>query len=308
MATTTSITTTYAGEFAGQYIAAALLSGTTLGNQAITIRPNVKYKEVVKRLSTVDIIANASCAFTPTGTVTVDERILEPEEFQVNLELCKEDFKSDWEAVQMGYSAHDQLPPNFTQFFIAHMADVVGQANEQSIWHGVDATVGQFDGFVTKMTADGTVIDVVGTTIDPTNVIAELTKVYNFIPQTIYGTDDLFIYCSPLVVRSYMIALGGFGANGLGAAGYMSQGTVGEKPLNFSGIPLFMTNGLQTSYMVAAQKRNMWFGTGLMSDQNEVKVLDMADLDGSQNVRFVMRYTADVQYGYGSEVVLYTPV
>jgi len=102
-----------------------------------------------------------------------------------------------------------------------------------------------------------------------------------------------------------MIALGGFGANGLGAAGFMSQGTVGEKPLNYSGIPIFMANGLPSSEIVIAQKSNLWFGTGLMSDQNLVKVLDMADLDGSQNVRFVMRYTAGVQYGIGSEIVYY---
>ena len=49
MATTTSITTTYAGEFAGEYISAALLSANTLENGGITIKPNVKYKEVLKK-------------------------------------------------------------------------------------------------------------------------------------------------------------------------------------------------------------------------------------------------------------------
>ncbi len=307
MATTTSITTTYAGEFAGQYIAAALLSGSTLGNQGITIKPNVKYKEVVKRLSNTGIVADATCDFTPTGTVTIDERILEPKELQVNETLCKSDFQSDWDAIQMGYSAFDQLPPNFTQFFIANMAEIVGAANETSIWHGVAGNDGEFDGYVPLMTADGTVIDVVGTTIDSSNVIAELEKVYNAIPAALYGKNDLFIYVSPNIAKAYNIALGGFGAAGLGAAGYLSQGTVGEKPLDFAGIPLFMANGLTTNYMVAAQKSNLWFGTGLMSDQNEVKVLDMADLDASKNVRFVMRYTGGVQYGYGAEAVLYTP-
>ncbi len=48
MSTTTSITTTYSGEFAGQYISAALTSGKTLNDGAITIKPNVKFKEVLK--------------------------------------------------------------------------------------------------------------------------------------------------------------------------------------------------------------------------------------------------------------------
>jgi hypothetical protein len=59
--------------------------------------------------------------------------------------------------------------------------------------------------------------------------------------------------------------------------------------------------------MMAAQKSNLYFGTGLLNDQNEVKVIDMEDLDGSQNVRIVARFTAAVQYGIGSEIVLYTP-
>ena len=56
---------------------------------------------------------------------------------------------------------------------------------------------------------------------------------------------------------------------------------------------------------MAAQKSNLFFGTGLLSDMNEVKLIDMADIDGSQNVRIVMRYTAGVQYGIGSDIVLY---
>ena len=101
MATTTSITTTYAGQFANEYIAAALLSGKTLNDGAISIKPNIKYKEVIKKVATADIIKNATCDFTDTGTVTLTERIIQPEEFQVNVELCKKDFRSDWDAIQM---------------------------------------------------------------------------------------------------------------------------------------------------------------------------------------------------------------
>jgi hypothetical protein len=58
---------------------------------------------------------------------------------------------------------------------------------------------------------------------------------------------------------------------------------------------------------IAAQKSNLFFGTALMSDKNEVKVLDMADLDGSQNVRIIMRYTAGVQFGIIGDIVLAGP-
>ena len=153
MATTTSITTTYAGEFAGKYISAALLSGKTLAEGNITTVPNVKYKQVMKKVATDDIVKDATCDFSDTSTLTLTERILTPEEFQVNLELCKKDFRSDWEAAQMGYSAFDNLPSNFADFLIAHVADKVAQRIETNIWTGTNATAGQFDGFITTLGA-----------------------------------------------------------------------------------------------------------------------------------------------------------
>ena len=154
MATTTSITTTYAGEFAGKYISAALLSASTIENGGVEVKPNIKFKEVIKKIATNDILKNATCDFDATSTVTLTERILQPEEFQVNLQLCKKDFRSDWEAVQMGYSAFDSLPPSFADFLISHVAAKVAQKNEQNIWAGVNANAGEFDGFVALMTAD----------------------------------------------------------------------------------------------------------------------------------------------------------
>ena len=76
--------------------------------------------------------------------------------------------------------------------------------------------------------------------------------------------------------------------------------------LAFDGVKLFVCSGMPDNDMVAAQKSNLFFGTGLLADHNEVKLIDMADLDGSQNVRVVMRFTAGVQHGIGADIVYYT--
>ena len=309
MATTTSITTTYAGEFAGQYISAALLSAPTIENGGIEVKTNIKYKEVIKKIATDDLLKNATCDFDPTSTVTLTERIIQPEEFQVNLQLCKKDFRSDWEAMSMGVGAFDQLPTNFADFLIGHVAAKVAQANEINIWRGANATAGQFDGFVPLMTADATVVDVVGTTVTSANVIAEMGKVVDAIPAALYGKEDLYLYVSQNVARAYVRALGGFAASGLGANGTNALGTqwYNNGALSFDGVKIFVANGLAANYMVAAEKSNLYFGTSLLSDLQEVKVLDMSEIDGSQNVRIVMRLLAGVQYGIGSDIVLYTP-
>ena len=310
MATTTSITTTYAGEFAGEYIAAALLEGATIANGGITVKPNVKLKEVIKKVSTNDIVKDATCDFDPTSTITLTERILQPEEQQVNLQLCKKDFVSDWEALSMGYSAHSNMPSKFSDFLIAHVAAKVAQRTEQSIWAGDTSNNGQFNGFSTLLAADAalpTANEVAGTTVTASNVITELGKIVDAIPSALYGAEDLYVYVSQNIARAYVRALGGFGASGLGAAGTNSMGTQwwNNGSLSFDGVKLFVANGLGDNVAIAAEKSNLFFGTGILSDHNEVKVIDMADLDGSQNVRVVMRFTAGIQYGIVDDIVTY---
>lgn len=311
----TPITTTYAGEFAGEYIAAALLSGVTLDNGGITVKPNVKYKEVIKTVASADIVADGGCDFDPTlNALTLNERIIQPKELQVNLELCKQDFASDWEAVAMGYSAFDNLPPKFSDFILAHVAAKVAERTENNIWTGDDGAVpGDFDGLLTLALAAGSGVpaaqQLTAATVTAANVIAELGTIVDAIPSTIYGKDDLHIYISQNIARAYVRALGGFGAQGLGAAGTSDQGTqwyTGGSSLSFDGVKLFVANGLNDNQAMAALKSNLYFGTGLMSDSNEVKLLDMADLDGSQNVRVIMRYTASTQFGIASEIVTYS--
>jgi hypothetical protein len=260
-------------------------------------------------VATDDIIRNASCDFDPTSTITLTERILQPESFQVNLQLCKTDFRADFDAIQMGYSAFDVLPKSFADFLIAHAAEKVAAGMETSIWRGVNATAGQFAGIMTQLTTDAALPaaqEIAGTTVDATNVIAQLGSIVDACPAAIYGKEDLTLYVSNNIYRAYVRALGGFAAAGVGANGYENKGTnqvLGD--LFFDGVRIFMANGLANNTALLAQKSNLYFATGLLNDMNEVKVLDMGDIDGSQNVRVVMRFTADAKYGFASDVVTY---
>jgi len=294
-----NITSTYAGEFAGQYIAAALLSAKTLDNKYITILPNVKYKQVIQKLAVANIVNDASCDFTTSGSVALTEAVITPKELQVNLSLCKQEFVDSWEALQLGYSAFDTIPANFTDYLISYVGGVVAQATEISIWNGDNSANGQFGGLYRAITGSAAISSSASGAIDSTNVLSDLDALVNAIPNTVYGKEDLMIYAPTNVIKAYQQALAG-GAQG--ANGYMNQLNVGEKPLNFNGIEIAFCPGLPSSAMVAAQKSNLFFGTGLLSDYNTVKVLDMADLDGSQNFRVIMRYTAGTQIGVASDI------
>ena len=309
MSTTTNITTSYSGESAGKYIAAALLSAPTLDKGGITIMPNVKFKQVIKKVSTDGIIRNATCDFDPTSTITLTERVLQPESFQVNLQLCKSDFESDFDAISMGYSAFDVLPKNFADFLIAHAAEKVAAGMESAIWAGTNASAGEFDGIMTQLSTDAALPagqKIAGAAVSAATIITELGAIVDACPAQLFGKEDLTLYLSNNMYRAYVRALGGFGASGLGANGYEGKGTnqvLGD--LYFDGVRVFLAQGLASGTALLAQKSNLYFATGLLNNLNEVAVLDLAQIDGSKNVRVVMRFTADAKYGFAEDVVSY---
>ena len=310
LGTTTNITTTYAGEFAGEYIAAALLSASTITDGGVTVKPNIAFKEVIKKLDTGSLVSDATCDFNPNSSVTLTETILQPTELQVNLQLCKADFVSDWEAQSMGYGMAQTLPPKFSDFMIAHVAAEIAQKTETTIFQGAAANVGEYDGFQALLTADGTVVDVavVGGGVDAANVVAELGRVVDAIPAALYGKEDLFIYVPSSIAKFYVQALGGFAANGLGANGVSNMGTQwwNNGSLTVNGVKIFVSPGLSNNQMIAAQRSNLFFGTGLLNNMQEIRIIDMSEIDGSQNCRFVARFTAGVQIGIGSDIVYYS--
>jgi len=315
LATTTNITTSYAGEFAGEYIAAALLSASTIDDGGLTVKANIAFKEVIKKLSTDALVTSSTCDFTPTSTVTLTERIIEPRELQINLEFCKSTFINDWESQSMGYGLGQTLPPKFSDFMIAHVAADVAQSTEQNIWRGdtAAASVNSFDGFekliaVAKVAGDiPAAQQVTGVALTSANIIDELSKVVDAIPATLYGKEDLFVYVGTKAAKLYVQALGGFGANGLGANGVANMGTQwwNNGSLTVNGVKIFVCPGMSDDKMYAAQRSNLYFGCGLLNSLNEVKILDMQNLNASNNVRFVMRFTSAVQFGIASDLVEY---
>jgi hypothetical protein len=306
LATTVTVNSSYAGEFAGEYIAAALLSASTIDDGGLTIKSNISFKEVLKKLSTDALVKTATCDFDPTSTITLTERIIEPKNLQVNLNLCSNDFLSDWESQQMGFGLATTLPPTFSDFLIAHVAAEVAQSTEENIWRGdtAAASVNSFDGFEKLIAAAVAAVEIpaaqaiAGVALTSLNIIEEMSKVVAAIPNTLYGKEDLFVYVSSKAAKLYVQALGGF-ATGMTNNGVNNMGTTwfNNGSLMINGVKVFVSPGLSDDKMYAAQRSNLYFGCGLLNSQNEVKVLDMRDLDGSSNIRMVMRFSAAVQFG-----------
>jgi hypothetical protein len=296
MATTTSLTTTYAGREAAGYIRAAFLSNESLA--AVTFKENIEYKQVVRRLVDNITFANATCDFTPTGTVTLTERILTLEKFQIHRNLCKNTFLIDWEARS---EQNNELHASLTDAIIANVLAGMAANNERLIWQGVNATAGEYAGFETLFLADAAVLDVSSPeAITTSNVIEEMNRLVLTLPTRVRrATEKPVIAVSSNVAEAFRTAI-----LGLGGGSYLYQGETVK--MTWQGqYDIVECPGMSDDTMAMYQKSNLWFGTNLLDQWNTVAVLDMYQYDLSDNVRFAASFFAGVQYGFGDEIAFY---
>jgi hypothetical protein len=143
-----------------------------------------------------------------------------------------------------------------------------------------------------------TVIDVT-TPIPVTaaNVEAELGRFIDAIPDEVIGSAGVVLGVSTNVIRAVKRAYG---------AQARANGTfLKPSEFDFEGYTLTEVKGLNANTMVAYDKNQVFFGTGLTADFNEIKVKDMSEFDLSGTVRMKVVFTGGVQYAYGGEIVLY---
>ena len=298
-----TVNSNYAGKAAGFYISAALKEATSLDH--LTVLQNIKYKENLQKVAGSNLVRNADCNFTDHGTLALTESILTPKNLQINMQTCKDTLLSSWEAETMRAGAMNNNSPKFEDYVISYFTQHIADAVESSVWSGAAATNGQFEGFLTATTGafavNGNVVQSdndggAGTAYTALNIIANLQKIATAIPSTVYGKEDLRIYMNWKTYRLYVSAIS--------ALGYVNMYSMNnDYEATFEGIKLSVVYGMPDDKLVAAQVSNLFFGTDLISDTTQVKMLDMSPLDGSENLRFVAKYSGGVQVGIGAEVV-----
>ena len=296
-----TVTSAFTGKAAGFYISAALKASNSL--DYLTMIENIKFKSNIQALNqTVNSVVDATCDFTAAGTLALTEKVLEPKNLQVNMDICKETLLSSWEALQMRAGAGAPPPASFDDYVISYMGEIIAEATENSIWVGTNVA-GQFNGFNGAATGlllpgvDATVVQSAATAAyTAANIIVNLQQAVADIPVAALGKEDLHIYMSQRTYQYYISAVS--------TLGYVNAYNMnGDYVPMFEGYKIAVCNGMIENQLVIAQKSNLFFGTDLLSDATRINLMDMAQLDGSDNIRMVARYSAGVQTGTGADIV-----
>jgi len=294
-------TSNFAGKAAGFYISAALKASNSL--DYLTMIENVKFKSNIQKMAGSGVVADATCDFTSAGTLALTEKVLEPRNQQINLELCKSTLLDSWESLQMRAGAGAPPPASFDDYVISYMGEIIAEATENSIWNGAGAS-GDFQGFLntngylipTGTNADATVVqDAAAGAYSAANIIANLQAAVAVIPVAALGKEDLHIYMNQRTYQYYISAVS--------TLGYVNAYNMnGDYVPMFEGYKIAVCNGMVDNQLIIAQKSNLFFGTDLISDSTRIDLIDMA-FTGSDNMRLVCRYSAGVQSGVGADIV-----
>jgi len=304
MATTLTVSSNYAGSVAGEITGAAFKEADTIAKNLVTVLPDIDFQSSLRKISYSDGRVDYTCGFSPEGAVTLDEKLLTPKKIKNEQEICKEDLRQIWSSASMGFSAHnDNMPKDVEAALLAEILGDTAEATDNDIWNGDAAVTGHFDGFVKAFDADAAVIKAgngitsLGAAVTKANVISEIEKVLNAIPVALRRKTDLIVGVSPDIALAYQQALVSAGiSNGLGG---------GDMELRYGSYVLEVINGLADNTFVAYQRKNLYFGTGLLSDHNEIRIKDMDDSDLTGMVRYKMVYTAGVQYVNSEDIIWY---
>ncbi len=297
-----NVTSNFAGKAAGFYISAALKQAKSL--DFLTLIENVKFKSNIQKMAGSNLVRNNTCDFTDHGTLAMTEKVLTPKALQINIDLCKENLVSSWEALEMRAGAGAPPPPAFEDYVISYMGEIIANGAETSIWSGAAANNGEFEGFLTGTTGafavDGTVVSsTASAAYTAANIIANLQTLTADMAANISPVltkEDLYIYMAPKTYAFYISAVS--------TLGYVNAYNMnGDYEPVFEGYKIAVCPGMAINQLVAAERSNLFAGTDLLSDTTRIALLDMTSLDGSDNLRCVAKYSMGVQLGVGADIV-----
>lgn len=302
MATTLSNSTTYTGKDLDGFYTTALLTGTS--KSTFRLFPNVKSSVKVGSLNLGNILADDSCSFAATGTITLAQKTLSVCALKVNLELCEKDYESIYlsEKMRPGSNVDGNIPSDFNEFLLNLVAARISQQTEVIAWAGDDSAspVTLCNGIIYGLTNDATVIDVAADGVKisaASTVIAEIARIYAAIPNTL-DISKLTLYVSIATARAYKQAL-------VTASPALVGYNQGSYELTYIDLKLVVAEGMPTNKAVCADPMNLWYATDLVSDENELNVISMKGILGEPTVRMVTEFKIGFGFGNGAEIVLY---
>lgn len=300
-----TVNSTFAGVEATPIISASLFKGKTLDNKWIKVLTDVRYKAVIQKFDSTNLIQAYAAAFNDSGTFTKAEAVLTITDLMVNKEFPKKQLESDWRSSNYTGGATDSSDQAFTNYVVDYITAKTADQLEMELWRGnftgATATLTaytKFDGIYRKIDSSSP-NRVTATGITKANVFSMFDATY----------EKALTSCSQILDNNPVFYVSnktsGFFAQAQTvndtSRGAITSGGV----MQYLGYEVRVCPGCFDDMIVFCVPDNIVFGTLLVDDANSVVVKDMLDSTLDLNVRMRIDFKAGVQVGYGAEIVYF---
>lgn len=296
-----SITTTYVGQLASPFVAPAILSADSIANGYISVLENVRHEAVLKKFSGA-AIGDRTCEFTTpsSGQLSLSDVTLTTKQLQVNEQICNDELARDWAAAQMkGASAS---APNAYQGFISqYVSKKVSEDVERNLWHGnynhTDGAVGgatytSFTGLLAHYVAGAGTHETTavgawtGDSNATTGILTHLSELTADAPSEIAGDPEAKVFMSRKSAQLYYEALAA-----TYSVPFLNDGLVAR----YKGYDIVTPAGFPNDTAILSKADNMYFGTNVMTDMIEARMLDLTAVTGDAVTRVALLFDAGTQ-------------
>ena len=266
-----------------------------------TKQVGVKFAAALNLMDTDAVLQSGdSCGYTTSGTTAFTQRNITVGRMKVQETLCPRSLEQYWMQTQLTQGSNYEGVP-FEQAFSEQKALRIAEALENAIWQGnaYFSGINQLLNAASGSVVSGNTAAVSGA-ITASNVIGIFDEVYTRIPQAILTKTDLVMFCGWDTFRLLVMAFKanqGVMYNQVDLAG-LADGEIVYPGTNIKVIAVPGLTG--TSRIVATYLGNLFYGTDLLSDEEQFSIWFSRDND---EVRFQAAFKAGVQFAYPDLIV-----
>lgn len=264
----------------------------------------IKESTKIAALDFGTLLTEADCDFVVNNS-TLSAKTMDVCKIALNTEVCQfeveQSFLADW--MRQG-SNGDFMPAEFATHFYAELGRSVSNQLEYLTWQGdVSGETGTYldlcDGLEKQLggATIPTAQRIAGTAITASNVIAQMTLVYNQIPRALRNRKaDVKWFVASNVADAYRLAV---------AVQSAEAYTTKDAPLNFLGYTLSIGEGMSDNAMTLSLQSNYIFLADLISDPTDITTINMKETTGDRKIRVISDFKVGFNYLNDAEWVTY---
>nr|WP_297162740.1 hypothetical protein [uncultured Dysgonomonas sp.] len=285
----------------------ALFGGRLIENGKIDVITGVKESTFLNLLNFEHTLLQPDgrdCAWTPEQVFKLSEKEVKIKTYKINLEQCIDDLERKRINVMLKPGAKNtDLPEALEEATMEMLAAELSSEIETKIFTGNSTTdPNDFDGAVTVLSASTEAIKITGVALTKANIVAEIEKVYNAIPENVLvkglENDSVKIYVAYETLQRLKMALASV-SNQVIATAF----TLEAEALRYLGLEVVPVKGLNNKTIIAADISNFLLATDLLSDTEEIRIGQFPAphdskifIDGRLRLGFVIPFEDEVVF------------